>query len=419
MSRTKKQAKDSRRGHGEGTIYQRSDGYWIGQITIGRNDEGKQERKTFSGKTEKEVIAKRNEYLYKQSRGELPKTNTVTLGEWMTTWLENYKKRTLRQTTYENYETLIKTHILKSHIATVQIQKLTTDQIQRFMRLKAEKGKTITVKEEVEEDGKKVVKIKKMEVPLSPRAVNLLHFLIQAALEQARKNNIVVNNVANHCERYKDERHEVKPLTEEGVTSLLRVLKEHRLFAAVYLDLSTGLRRGELLALKWSNVDLDEGNIKITENLVRVKGGSKIHKPKTKSSIRTVHLPSRVVEALKAHKVRQEEEKAKAEEKEKGSYQDNGLVFCQPNGKPIQPRNFQRMFEGWVKKAGLPKETRLHDLRHTFVTRMFAAGIDIKTVQSFTGHSDTRTLLETYAHAINEAQKKAASIMNDLLPEFQ
>lgn len=423
MPRARKQqdradmVKETRRGHGEGTIYQRADGYWIGQITTGRTDEGRQERKTFSAKSESALIAKMREYQYKQMRGELPKTNTVSLGEWMTTWLENYKKPKVRQTTYENYETLIKTHISKAPIGKIQVQKLTTDEIQRFMRVKAEKGKKITVKEEVEEYGKKVVKTRQVEVPLSPRAVNLIHFLIQSALEQARKNNMVVRNVAKNCERYKDEKKEVKPLTQEGAEALLKALKDHRLFAAVFLDLSTGLRRGELLALRWANVDLEEGNIRITENLVRVKGGSKVHNPKTKSSIRTINLPERVTEALKVHKARQEEERAKAEEKKEASYQDNGLVFCQPNGKRIQPRNFQRMFEGWARKAGLPKGTRLHDLRHTFVTNMFAAGVDIKTVQSFTGHSDTRVLTEVYAHAINEAQKKAATIMNGLLPE--
>ncbi len=439
MPRARKQqetdaAKETRRGHGEGTKYQRADGYWIGQITTGRTGEGKQERKTFSAKSERDLVAKMKEYQYKQMRGELPKTNTVSLGEWMTTWLENYKKPKVRQTTYENYETIIKTHIMKAPIGKIQVQKLTTDEIQRFMRVKAEKGKKITIKEEIEEGGEKVVKTRQKEVPLSPRAVNLIHFIIQSALEQARKNNMVVRNVARNCERYKDERKEVKPLTAEGAEALLKTMKGHRLFAAVFLDLSTGLRRGELLALRWANVDLEESTIRITENLVRVKGGSKVHNPKTKSSIRTINLPERVIEALKAHKARQEEEKAdagekdraeaakakeqgKAEEKKEASYQDNGLVFCQPNGKRIQPRNFQRMFEGWARKAGLPKGTRLHDLRHTFVSNMFAAGVDIKTVQSFTGHPDTRVLTEVYAHVINEAQKKAATIMNGLLPE--
>jgi integrase len=423
MPRARKQqekadaAKETRRGHGEGTKYKRADGYWIGQITTGKTDEGKQERKTFSAKSEKDLVAKMKEYQYKQMRGELPKKNTVSLGDWLTTWLENYKRPKVRQTTYENYDTLIKTHILKAPIGKVQVQKLTTDQIQQFMRVLSERGKKVTVKEEVEEDGKKVIKKRQEEVPLSSRAIDLIHFLIQAALEQARKNNMVSYNVAKDCERHKDEKKEVKPLTKDEEKALLMVLKDHRLYAAILLADGIGLRRGELLALRWPNVDLEEGVIKIAENLVRVKGGSKVQPPKTKSSNRTIPLPARVTEALKAHKARQEEEKAKSEEKAKGSYQDNGLVFCQPSGKPIQPRNFQRMFKGWAKKAGLPEGTRLHDLRHTFSSNALAAGADVKAVQSITGHSDTRTLMDTYAHAINEGKKKVADIMNGQLPE--
>ncbi|KYZ74848.1 hypothetical protein AXX12_18580 [Anaerosporomusa subterranea] len=418
-------AKGTRKGHGEGTTYHCKDGYWRGQITIGRDHEGKQKRKTFSAKSQKEVIALMKEFQYKQSRGELPKTNMINLGDWMISWLENYKKPNLRQTTYENYETIIKTHILKSQISKAQIQKLTTDQIQKFMAAKAEKGKTVAVKEEVQENGQTVIKVKHIEGPLSHRTVNFVHFLIQAALEQALKNNIIVKNVASLCEKYKQDKQEVKPLTKEGATSLLQTLKNHRMYAAILLDLMTGLRRGELLALRWSNVDLERGSITITENLVRVKGGSKTHKPKTKSSIRTIQIPERVKEALKIHKAQQDAEKAKVEEKLKENkddqiepYEDNDMVFCQPNGKKIQPRNFQRMFEGWASKAGLPKGTRLHDLRHTFVTNMFALGVDIKTVQSYTGHSDTRTLLDTYAHVIPESQKSAAKKMNDILPEI-
>lgn len=419
--------KGTRRGHGEGTKYQREDGYWIGQITLGKNDEGKQDRKTFSAKTEKDLNAKMKEFQYKQMRGELPKTDTICLSSWMESWLENYKRPKLRQTTYENYETIFKTHIQGTLFGRTQVQKLTTDQIQRFMKVKAEKGKLINIKEEVEEQGEKKTITKQVESPLSHRTVNLIHFLIQQALEQAKKNNLVSNNAANNCELYRSEKKEVKPLSREDVIKLLRTVKGHRLYTALILELNTGIRRGELLALRWDNVDLNEGAITIIENLVRIKGGSKIHKPKTKSSNRTIYLPEKVKTALEEHKALQEQEKTDLEDKRKKlqdegkeaeGYKDEGLVFCQLNGKPINPRNFQRTFNTWVSNAGLPEDIRFHDLRHTFITNMIGQGIDIKTAQSITGHSDTRTLLETYSHFINESQKKAARTMNDLIPEI-
>ncbi len=139
--------------------------------------------------------------------------------------------------------------------------------------------------------------------------------------------------------------------------------------------------------------------------------------------MRTITLPEKVNEILKAHKERQVIEKQDIkklfdEGKVSEPYQDGDLVFCQKNGKRIQPRGFQRMFDGWAIKAGLPKETRFHDLRHTFTTNMISAGVDIKTTQSFTGHADTRTLLDTYSHFVTESQKSASKMMNDLMPDF-
>ena len=405
--------KETRRGRGEGTIYQKADGGWIGQITIGKKPNGTPDKKCFSGKSQKETIAKMKEFQYKLERGELPRTDKTLLGQWMTTWLETYKKPNVRQTTYENYQTIIDAHIANGPLSAIPVQKLTTHQIQYFLATKFEKGKVTTVKEKVIEEGRTVIKEKTVEGPLSFQMVNTIHHLIQAALEQALKNNMVARNVAKQCERFKGEKRDIKALTGEDVAALMAVIRPHRLAAAFFLDLSTGLRRGELLALKWENIDLDAGSISVLENLVRVKGGSMVNKPKTKSSIRTIMLPEKVIVALKDHKRKQELEK-RADK----SYEDNGLVFAQMNGKYIQPRNFQRTFEGWVSKTNLPKGTRFHDLRHTFVSNGAAAGIDIKTMQSITGHSDTRILLETYTHVQTESQKRAANTINDLLPDF-
>ena len=428
--------KKTRRGHGEGTHYQREDGYWVAQITLGKDAKGRQIRKTFSAKTEKEVLAKKKEYLYKQMRGELPKTNKVILGEWMLCWLKDYKKQNIRQTTYENYETLIKRHIVENPIGKIQIQKLTTDQIQKFMGDRAERGGLTTVTEEVEEEGiKKTIK-KQAECPLSASTVKLIHHLIQAALGQAEKNNIIHKNVAKNCERYRGVKKEIKPLSKEDLAALIEAVKGHRLYPALMLELYTGMRRGELLALRWENIDLEQGKLKIVESLVRVRGGSQFQKPKTSSSVRELFLHPKAVEILKEHQAKQEKEKRSFEDsnnkenrdKDNGKnkvkdkkepdekYIDDGLVFCLKNGKKIDPRNFQRVFDRWLKKADLPKETRFHDLRHTFITHMLAGGVDIKTLQSITGHADTRTLLDVYAHPVQEAQKEALKKLDAVLP---
>lgn len=423
MSKPSDNETKTRRSHGEGTVYKRADGTWIAQITIGRKPDGTQERKTFSGKSEKEVIAKKTEYLFLLKRGELPKVQKDTLGSWMSTWLESYKKHSLRQTSYENYKSLIESHILNDVIARIQIQKLKTDVLQDFLRRMAETGKTVIVREEMVENGKKVTVKKSVKVPLAHRVVNLLLFLIKSALDQSMANNVIVRNPATYCQRYKEPKREKIPLDTEQQVAFLKSLKTHRLYAAFYIALATGVRRGELLALSWSNVNLDEGTIKIDKSLVRVKGGSTFSEPKTESSKRTIRLPNKAIEVLKAHKENQSAEKKKSAERDKKNnispptYKDKGLVFCQANGNKIDPRGFQRTFETWREKSGLPKEARLHDLRHTFATMMFNNGADIKTVQSFTGHADTRTLLEVYAHATGESQRVAANKLNDILPD--
>jgi len=412
----------SRRGHGEGTIYKREDGYWICQIDLGKDENGKRIRKTISAKSEREAVRKKTEFLHKRNRGELPKNDRTTLGGWLTYWLEKYKKLNLKQTTYDNYENLINTHILPHNISNTSIQKLTTDQVQAFLTTKTAEKKIISTKEITDEDGnKKRIVEKHPTETISVRVIILLHFLIRSSLKQAVINNIIVKNVADYCELPKVKKTEIKPLSREQQSQLLISTKKHRLYAAIALDLYTGLRRGELLALKWENVDLTEGSIRVVENLVRIKSSFQFQDPKTQSSLRTIPLPEKVKDVLIRHKDLQDKEKEKAEKKhkEKGTekYQDNNLVFCTKIGKPLNPRSFQRTAKTLFKKAGLPEETRVHDLRHTFITEMVNQGTDIKTAQGFSGHTDTRMLLDNYAHLIEESKLRAAQTMNSSIPD--
>lgn len=377
-----------RQSKGRGTIYQREDGYWIGQITTGRNEFGKQIRKTFSAKSEAEVVAKINEYQYKQDKGDLVDSNTIKLGEWIQEWLKEYKGN-LRQTTRENYDNMIQTHILTHSISKIQIQKLSTSHIQKFMNEKS-KEKRIIIKE-----NKKTTSNEN----ISPRTVNLLHFLISSSLEQAIRNELITKNPAKYCKKLANEKKEIKALTTEQVIALLETAQKHELYPALVIALHTGLRRGEVLGLTWENINFDEDTMNITQSLVKIKGGTKLQEPKTKSSKRILPMTDTVIELLSINK------------------QKTGLIFQTRNNQPVHPRSFQRTFSTWCKNAGLPKETRLHDLRHTFATNIINAGIDIKTAQSLTGHADTRTLLDIYAHTVTASQRNAANIINGLIPK--
>jgi integrase len=285
---------------------------------------------------------------------------------------------------------MIKTHIITHGIAKTQIQKLTTAQIQKFMNEKSKEKRTIVIKGTAT----------KSKENISARTVNLLHFLISSSLEQAIKNNLISKNPAKYCNRLSNNPKEIKALTNDQVLALLNAAKKHPLYPALIIALHTGVRRGEVLGLTWENINLDEETINITQNLVRVKGGKAIQKPKTKSSIRTIPINNIVKNIISSIK-------------EENS---TGLVFTTRNNQPIHPRSFQRTFKTWCKNSDLPKETRIHDLRHTFSTNLINAGVDIKTVQGFTGHADTRTLLDTYAHTIDDSKRKAADIIKNITP---
>ena len=285
---------------------------------------------------------------------------------------------------------MIKTHVLTHSIAKIQIQKLSTSHIQKFMNEKAKENRIIVIK------GKKISSTEK----LSPRTVNFLHFLISSSLEQAIKNEMITKNPAKYCKKLANVKREIKALNTEQVIALLTTAKGHPMYPALVIALHTGLRRGEVLGLTWENIDLDEGTIKVTQSLVKIKGGTKLQEPKTKSSNRKIPMTDTIKELLSRNK------------------QKTGIIFQTRNNKPVHPRSFQRTFNIWCKNAGLPKETRLHDLRHTFATNMINAGIDIKTAQSLTGHADSRTLLDIYTHTVSASQRNAANIINALMPKI-
>jgi integrase len=210
-------------------------------------------------------------------------------------------------------------------------------------------------------------------------------------------------------------------LTLDQLTEkLLPAIAKDRLFAVILLAFGTGLRRGELLALRWKDVDVKTGTLHVKQTLVRVtnhnapKGEGRtrllFQEPKTSPSRRTLPIPEECLAALKQHKARQAEEKLLLGQ----AYQDHGLVFCQANGKPIDPRNFLRSFDRIIEQAGLPP-SRVHDARHTFATLMLELGESPKTVQTMLGHSRVAITLDIYSHVSLELEKKAAAKLNAAL----
>lgn len=384
-----------KRGAGEGSITQRPDGRWMSQITIGRKPDGKPRRLTLYGKTRREAADKLTKALGDRQNGTLVGPNQVTLGQWLDTWLQGYKKARLRPTTFSSYEQQIRVHI-KPAVGLIPLRDLRPDHLQWLYSQKLDSG-------------------------LSPTSVRYIHHVLHAALEQAVKNQLVVRNVSEATEIPPAARREISPMTLEQVKQLLGVNTLDRLYAAILLELTTGVRRGELLAIHWTDVDLTNGVIKVEWELVRVhdftSGAARktrllFQPPKTPQSRRSIPLSKEALEELIRHKARQEEEKSEIGP----AYTDNDLVFCTVDGKPLEPRNFTRHFDLLLKKAGLP-HIRFHDTRHTFATLLLELGENPKVVQDLLGHSRIAVTLDTYSHVSLELGRRATGRLGEALSE--
>jgi integrase len=386
-----------RRGNGEGSITKRkSDGRWQGYVTVGYDVEtGKPKKKYFYGKTRKEVQEQVNEALGKVRTGTYREPSKLTMAEWLTTWLNDYMKPSLRPTTWENYEIQVMRHILPA-LGHLRLSQLQTSNLQKLYNDKLSNGGRL--------DGK--------EGGLSPRSVRYIHTLIHAALEQAKKEGMITINVADAVKLPHDQKKEIQCLDTEGVKKFLTAARDTKHFPAYFLALNTGLRRGELLGLRWKDVDLKAGSITVNQGLVRTKQGLVFQEPKTKLSNRTIGVSPQVVIALKDHKKRQNEERLAAGT---AYNKEHDLVFCNELGDPICPRGFTRHFERLLKKSGLEGKVTFHGLRHTFATLSLQEGAAARTVQEALGHHKAAFTLDVYSSVTDKMKKEATDKIGNLL----
>ena len=384
-----------KRGNNEGSIRQRKDGKWEARISIGYTDDGKLKRISKYFDTRKEAATWLAEVHTAQRKGDFVQPDKITVADWMPKWLEAHCKPPLiEDTTYASYESIIRIHIVPG-LGTIPLQKLLPSDIQGFLNGKLGNGRA---------DGK--------PGGLSTRTVRYMHFLLQAGLEQAKKEGLMVRNVAEDATLPKMEKWEPVYLTQEEVDHFLDVAEKDRLSPALLMEMGTGLRRGELLGLKWADIDFKAGTVTIRRQLVLLNGKPVWHDHlKTRAGGRTITLPDDVLDVLRFYQRRQDNEKEFCGD----AYEDSGLVFCQPNGRRISPRNFVRHFDLLLeKKAGI-RHIPFHATRHTHATELLAAGVDLKTIQKRLGHSSFHVTADFYAHIGEELQKDAAAKANQVL----
>ena len=375
-----------KRANGEGSIRKRKDGRWEGRYTAGHDPAtGKQIFKSVLGKTQAEVKEKLKKALVEAGQIDFTKSGKYTVGTWMDEWFENVAKIKVRPSSHQTYRGYIDNHI-KPNIGNIPLEKLTTMDLQKFYRTLLTKGRVDRIEAEKQPSG------------LSAKTVRNINQVISSALDLAVAQKIIPSNPTDACELPKVEHREMQTIPEEQLQAFLAEARATGVYEMYYIELATGLRRGELLGLKWQDIDWKNAIIKVRRQIARVDGQIVEAPLKTKNSYRTVTISPQAIEVLK-------QQKAKTHDQ---------YVFPSPNGGPISPDSVNNMLKRVLARAGIPK-VRFHDLRHTFATIALQNGVDIKTVSGMLGHFSAGFTLDTYAHVTTAAQKEAAQTMGNLL----
>jgi integrase len=251
----------------------------------------------------------------------------------------------------------------------------------------------------------------KLEVGRSPRTVQYIHVTLHKALKQAVADGLIPRNATEAVKPPQVRKEEIRPLTAEQVKVLFEDVRDDRLESLYILAVHTGLRQGELLGLKWGDVDLEAGTLQVRRTLTTAKGGPVLSAPKTKGSRRTVKLSPTALEALRSHLARQLEEIDRV-----GSlWREKGLIFAAEVGEPLRRQYVTaRRFKPLLRRAGLP-EIRFHDLRHTCATLLLSENVNPKVVSEMLGHATIAITLDTYSHVLPTMQESAAKAMEDAL----
>lgn len=264
-----------KRANGEGNIRKRKDGRWEGRYTAGHDPAGKPITKNVLAKTQKECKEKLKKAIEESQCVDVLRTGQYTTGEWVRLWFETYSKPALREQTVNYYNNYIEKHIIPS-IGSIKLNKLTTMQIQRFYNELKMSGRV-----------QRFEHIALKDKGLSSRFVRGVHSVLHSALEQAVKEKLIPTNPADGCKLPKPEKKEMKVLQPEQIGAYLREADHRGLLAAYYLELTSGLRRGELLALLWTDLDVEHMTISVTKQVNRINGELKVSQPKTRNSTRT------------------------------------------------------------------------------------------------------------------------------------
>ena len=417
----------SRRSWGDGTIRQRPDGMWEIRVSLGRKADGRPDRRSAYGHTREEAARKARNLRSAYEEGTLTEPGRESVVAYLEAWLRDTHQHDVGAAWFKDSENLVRRHIVPA-LGKTKLRALRPADVRKLLNDKRAAG-------------------------LSPSTVHHIYVVLRKALEQARQDRILPQNVATLVTPPSVPRSAIEPLTAEETRVFLshvRGTRDHALYLAAFM---LGARQGELLALRWEDVDLEAASVTIRRSLRRIDGEWLFKGPKSEAGNRVVSMPAVLVTALREHRTAQLEERLQAPpsllraveavKRERSSnelagsglsprpprnrtsnlsltsdvtssWEQYGLVFCRENGEPEHHRSVLARFQRALAEAGLPKR-RFHDIRHTAVTLGLEAGIALTTISERVGHSDYRTTKNVYGHITEALDRDAAAKMQAVM----
>ncbi|HEY2476632.1 MAG TPA: tyrosine-type recombinase/integrase [Candidatus Cybelea sp.] len=366
-----------RRGRSEGSLYQRADGLWVASMRLGYS--GRHAiRKTKYAKTKQDAQAKLLAMQQRAMNGSEIKASRLTFEDFASRWLQDYVRLQCRETTLALYASLLRNHVV-AHIGTTRLQRVSPEILQALYS-------------QLERDG------------ASPRLRQMIHARLHKLFATAKKWGIVSQNPCESVESPRASKRPIRYYDVDQAKMLLEAARDDRYGALYALAVGTGIRQGELFALRWEDVNLRSGTISVRHTLQDIGGRTALKEVKTEKSKRMIVLPAFALEALRAHR------KAALAEGESTDW-----VFPNRAGGPLRKSNFiRREFKPLLQRASLP-DIHFHGLRHTAATLLLSQGTSAKIVQEMLGHSRVNMTLDTYSHVTPSLQRSAACAMDELL----
>jgi integrase len=368
-----------KRGAGDGSYRLRPDGRWEVRLTL---PSGKS--KSYYGKTRQEAQQKHRAALRELENGRDLAAKRQTVGQFLHHWLESVVRSTLAPKTYSTYCDIVRLH-LTPDLGRVPLDRLTPLQVASLLQ-------------------------RKRSDELSPRTVHHIRAVLRAALNQAVKWQLITRNVATLVDSPRQLPSSATPLTVDEARKILDVAQSHRLAALFRVALMMGLRQGEILGLRWSDIDFETRTLRVAQTLQRVDGLLIFKEPKTAKSRRTLRIPQSVADALRVHRDQQSLERAAC----RAQWNDANLVFVSTKGTPLDARNVLRIWHVLQDEAGISRGP-FHASRHTAVSLLIAEGVPVKVIQEVLGHSLLSTTMDTYGHLYPQAFVEAADAMDRAL----